>query len=216
MDSARQVGVGGGGAGQAGVDCDGAEPAGVKEPPRAANPKTARSRRLSPQSHSSSSRSSSSEKTSGAPRPQLRARPTRRAGGGSGLPVDRTAGQRGPQAALGEGRLRQSRGVGRARPVRGIDKDQRQALGGSRGRPQESPHKGAAWIKASSRIRATPRPMKIVVECASREEQDAEEWDAAPVSPRAGPPADEAVFQSAGTAGSHLMQHSREGRLPCI
>ena len=78
-----------------------------------------------------------------------------------------------------------------------------------------SPLTREQWIKASSRMRATPRPMKIVVECAPREEQDAKEQDAAPISPRAGPPADEAVFQSAGTAGSHRMQHSRVGRLPC-
>ena len=57
-----------------------------------------------------------------------------------------------------------------------------------------SPLTREQWIKASSRIRATPRPMKIVVECAPREEQDAEERETAPVSPRAGSPADEAVF----------------------
>ena len=38
-----------------------------------------------------------------------------------------------------------------------------------------SPLTREQWIKASSRIRATPRLMKIVVECAPREEQDAEE-----------------------------------------
>ena len=140
MDSAHQVGVGGGGAGQAGVDCDGAEPAGVKELPERGD--------------ATGESEDDEEQEAEPPVPLLEQpfivdgkrewRPPRDhnyALDPQGAPVEEVVFQ--SHAALGEGRLRQSRGFGRARPVRGIDKDQRQALEGSRGRSQEPPRKGA-------------------------------------------------------------------------
>ena len=156
MDSARQAGVDGGGAGQAGVDCDGAEPAGAKEPPEGGDVtgefENDEEQEADPPVPLLEQPLIIDGKHEWRARPQLRARSTGHAGGGSGLTVDRTAGPRGPHAALGQGRLRQSRGVGRARPVWGIDKDRRQALGGSWGRPR-------ADLRRSSRaVGYGPRP----------------------------------------------------------
>ena len=91
MDSARQAGGDGGGAGQAGVDCDGAEPAGVKEPPEGGD--------VTGESEDDEEKEADPPvplleqplivdgKREWRARPQLRARSTGRAGGGSGEEV---------------------------------------------------------------------------------------------------------------------------------
>ena len=57
-----------------------------------------------------------------------------------------------------------------------------------------------------------PQPMKFVVKCIPREEQEErKEWKAVPCSLGAETPADEAVFQFAGTAESNHMWCLRQG-----
>ena len=68
------------------------------------------------------------------------------------------------------------------------------------------------WVKARSRIWAVPQPMKFVVKCVPREEQEErKEWKAVPCSLGAETLAGKAVFQFDGTVESNHMWCLRQG-----
>ena len=67
------------------------------------------------------------------------------------------------------------------------------------------------FAEACGRLRTATRPMKVVAELTPEREALKEDGVAAPGGPRAKPPTGEAVFQSAGPAGSHHLHRSRRG-----